>query len=253
MSTTLTVTDNATVPTGVTATISGSLGAANSIYAEQVSGQTGPGAWSIVASQTGDGSLTIPLAKGYWFLYCLSAPSTLSGIAYTQVTDGLTSVLDRSIGAVAATLVLVNLPSATMAGLPTAAPGNIPSPCSNIIDVVNENDPKIGLPGIALTTDKTNPSDEAALNGRDDLGHAIRVLVKDICMQFDSQRRALYRGWWQSIFRAFHNQRLAGIPESIINKVEMNRDITPTSKEAPQVILDLTIRVITREVRGLGA
>jgi hypothetical protein len=245
MPTTLTVTDNATVPTGVTAVIAGSSGAANTIFAQQVIGQTGSFSWTQVATQTGDGSLTIPLTKGYWFLYCLSAPATLSGIAYTQVTDGLTSVLDRSVQAIAATLTLLNLPS--------AVPGSVPSPSSNIIDVLNENDPKLGTPGIHLTTDKTIPTDEAALNGRDDLGHAIRVLVKDICTKFDNQRRSLYRGWWQSIFRAFHNQRLAGIPESIVNRVEMNKDVTPVSDEAPQVILDLTVRVITREVRGLGA
>lgn len=244
MPTTLTVTDNATVPTGVTATISGSLGASNSIYAQQVTGQTGSGTWSLVGSQTGDGSQTIPLATGYWLLYCLSAPATLSGIAYTQVTNGLTSVLDRSVQAVAATLALLNLPS--------SSPGTVASPTSNIIDALNEDEPKLILPGIVLTTDKTTPSDEAALNGRDDLGHAIRVLVKDICLKYDSQRRSLYRGWWQSIFRAFHNQRLAGIPESVINKVEMH-NTTPTSQQAPQVILDLTIRAITREVRGLGA
>ncbi len=109
----------------------------------------------------------------------------------------------------------------------------------------------MGRPGIMLTTDKANPSNEGALNCRDDLGHAIRVRVMDVCLLYDSQRRSTYRGWWQSVFRTFHNQRLSGVPESIVNRVELH-ETTPVSSDRPQMVIDLTVRSITREIRGFG-
>ncbi len=166
MPTTLTATDLATMPTGVSATISGSSGANNTIYGQWVNGQSGNEGWNAVATQSGDGTLTVLLAPGFWWLYCLSAPTTLSPIVYTQVTTGELSVLDRCILSISTTLGLLNLKPST--------PGN-PSPSAYILDALNEKDPKMGRPGIMLTTDKANPSNEGALNGRDDLGHAIRV------------------------------------------------------------------------------
>jgi hypothetical protein len=161
----------------------------------------------------------------------------------------LLSVLDQCVAATIAVLRQLNLPSAN--------PGAVPSPSSNIIDQLTDDDPKKPtMPCIILTTDKATPTDEKALNGTDDWGNGIRILVKDVCMQFDSQRRSLYRGWLQSIRRAFHNQRLPGVSypsgNSIINKIEL-RGTTPVSDKAPQVVLDLLLRAITREPRGLGA
>lgn len=244
----LTFTDLATVPSGVSATVTGSGGASNSIYVCQNTGiisPTYPPAWSLGATLVGDGSTTIFLAAGFWFGYCSSAPATLSAIVYSQVTTGQLSVLDQLMVSAKATLNLLNLP--------TFAGGVISS--AAIFDVLNDKDPNNTLPCILMTTDKGRKSNEASLNGRDDLGYPIKLLIKDTCIKWDNSRRSLYRGWEQAIYRAFNNQRMPGISPggtSIVNRVEVG-DVTPVSQEAPQVVCDITVRAICREPRGVGA
>lgn len=250
MSVSLTFTDLATSPSGVNATVTGSGGAANTIYVQQNTGEvdpTFPPQWNVGATIVGDGSIGITLATGFWWGYCLSAPTTLSAIVYSQVTSGKQSILDQCMLAAKSILIQLNLPS--------SGPG-VQSPSRSVFDVLNEKDPNTGaLPKILMTTDKARKTNEASLNGRDDLGYPIRLLIKDLCVKFDNSRRSLYRGWEQSIFRAFNNQRLPGISPggtSIVNRVEVG-DVTPVSSDEPQVVCDITVRAITREVRGLGA
>lgn len=228
---TFTVSDNQN-GTGATATISGSSGAANTVYVTQVLG----GTWGIAGSLVGDGSVSLSLNGGFYFAYCLTAPATVSDVTYFPVTSSALPVLTRCFAAVVSTLKLLNLPCT-----------------QRVIDsqyadsVTNQQ-----FPCVVLTTEDARESDEAALNNRDDIGHAVRLLVKDVCLKPDDKTRDVYRGWRQAIFRAFHNQRLAGVIESVRNKVEMGA-VAAVSSNEPQVVSELLIRCITREVRGLGA
>ncbi|MDB5312658.1 MAG: hypothetical protein JWO38_6860, partial [Gemmataceae bacterium] len=185
---------------------------------------------------TGDGALTLTLPAGFYFAYCLTAPAALSGLAYFAVTDGRAPVVSRCFAAVRTQLQLLNLP------------------CTRTVfdSQYADNLALQQFPCVVLTTEDARESDEAALNGRDDVGHAVRVLVKDVCLKFDDGRRDTYRAWRQAIFRAFHNQRLPGVIESVRNKVELGA-VADVSSNEPQVVSELLIRCITREVRGLGA
>ena len=230
----LTITDNAN-GTGATATITGSAGGANQVYVQNVDGELGSGAWTLAGSRTGDGTVALTLVKGYYWGHCLTNGTVLSGFVYFKVTDGLDAVLGRCMAAVKAQAQLLNLPST-----------------QRIIDVIHADTPIVQYPTTILTTEGARQTDEKSLNGRDDIGHPVRMLVKDLCLKFDEKKREIYRQWRQALFRAFHNQRLPGIPESIMNKVELG-EITAASSAEPQMICELTIRCITREVRGLGA
>lgn len=231
----LTITDNATTPTGVTATVSGSSGGANSVYVQAVTGQVGSGAWVLGGTRTGDGTVPLSLSRGYYFAYCLTAPATLSGLAYVAVTDGADAVPARCFAAVKATLQLLDLPFT-----------------ARVYDHQFDGDLNVTYPCTVLTTEDTRETDEAALNGRDDIGHRVRVLVKDVVAKFDQAKKNTFLAWRQAVTRAFINQRLPGVIESVRNKVEFGPPIVPAGGK-PQVVLELVVNCITREVRGLGA
>jgi hypothetical protein len=221
--------------TGATATVTGSAGGANQVYVQNVDGQLGAFAWTLGGTRTGDGTVNLALAKGYYWAYCLTGGTVISNLAYFQVTDGADAVLSRVYAAAKALLQLLNLPF-TQRVYP-----------SQFADSV-----AVQVPCTVLTTDGARQTDEAALNGRDDVGQPVRALVKDVCLKFDDQKKAEYEKWRQSIFRAFHNQRLPGVAESKMNKVELGV-LSPAESPAPQTVFEVTIRCVTREVRGLGA
>jgi hypothetical protein len=230
----LTITDNAN-STGATASITGSAGGSNQVYVQNVDGQLGSGVWTLAGTRTGDGTVALTLTKGYYWGHCLTNGTVLSGFCFFQVTDGLDAVLDRCVSAVKAQAQLLNLPCT-----------------QRVYDFIHSDTPLVQYPCIILTTEGARQTDEKRLNGRDDIGHPVRMLVKDLCLKFDEKKRKEYRKWRQAFFRAYHNQRLPGIIESVMNKVELG-EITAASMSEPQMICELTVRCITREVRGLGA
>lgn len=233
--TTLSIVDNAD-GTGATATIAGSSGGANVVSVQNVDGELGSLSWTAAGSRTGDGDVSLTLTPGYYWAYCVTGGTSLSGLVYFQVTTGVDSVLSRCAAAVKSRLQLLALPCT-----------------ERVLDLITDRSPGEELfPCTVLTTDGANQTNEAALNGRDDIGQPIRCLVKDICGKFDSTKLETYRSWRQAIFRAFHNQRLPGVIESVRNRVELG-GVTPAESKQPQMVFDLTIRCITREVRGLGA
>ena len=234
MSLLLAIADDATTPTGIVATISGSSGGSVTLFTRNVDGQLTAGTWTNSGSRAGDGTISVPLPKGYYFAYAQDG-ANITSPAYFQATDGLTSVLGRCVAAVKSTLQLLNLPCT-----------------QRVYDSLHANSPLVQYPCVVLATDGTRQSDESALNGRDDLGQPVRVLVKDVCLKFDDANRELYRQWRQAITRCFINQRLAGVPESVRNKIELG-EVAIVESRAPQVVLELTVRAVTREVRGVGA
>jgi hypothetical protein len=234
MSLTLAITDDAATPTGIVATISGSSGGPVLVFTRNVDGQLTAGTWTNSGSRAGDGTISIPLTKGYYFAYVQDG-ATMSPPAYFQVTDGLTSVLGRCVAAVKSTLQLLNLPCT-----------------QRVYDSLHANSPLVQYPCTLLATEGSSQTEESALNGRDDLGQPVRVLVKDVCLKFDDSNRETYRQWRQAITRCFINQRLAGVPESVRNKVELG-EVAIVESRAPQVVLEITVRAVTREVRGVGA
>ena len=126
------------------------------------------------------------------------------------MTSGLDAVQSRCIDAVVSTLQLLNQPFT-----------------QRIIDSQYQgNQPLVSFPCTVLTTDDGQDTDEAAMNGRDDIGHPVKCQIMVSCVKFDNSTKRLLLKYRQAVFRAFHNQRLSGVIESIVNKVEFG-DIAP--------------------------
>lgn len=233
MATTLSVVDNANGT--ATATISGSSGGANVVYIQAFTGVQISSGWSSAGSRTGDGTVTITQSNGVYLAYCITDGSDVSGVVAFAVSDGALAVIDRCYTAVGAVLQMLALPCTT-----------------RVYDTLYALSPKVQYPCSILTTEGARQSEEPGLNNTDYIGNPVRILVKDVCLQFDDSKKATYRKWRQSIFRAFHNQRLPGVGESVWNKVELG-PISEVSSDAPQLITELTVRCVCREPRGIGA
>lgn len=93
--------------TGATATISGaSAGTTNLFYAAPWSGGMVPGSWTSYGNRVGNGTKTLPLAAGYWWIYCLSTGSDLqqaiSNVTAVRVTTGAADVFEQCLNGVLA-------------------------------------------------------------------------------------------------------------------------------------------------------
>ena len=81
----------------------------------------------------------------------------------------------------------------------------------------------------------------------------MRILIKDVCLKYDEQQaREPYRLWRQAIQRCFISQRILGVIDSIYNKIEFG-DVTVVDSQYPQVVIEVIVRAVIREVRGIGA
>ncbi|WP_439623376.1 hypothetical protein [Gemmata sp.] len=230
---TLTVTDTGD-GSGATATVAASSGGANGVYYAAVDGSLGAVTWSLGGSRVGDGAVPLALPKGYYWAYCLTGTAA-SNLVYFQVTDGADAVITCCFNAVKATIQLLNQPFSVRVYDSQFA----------------GNQPAIEYPCTVLTSEDGQDSDEAALNGRDDLGHPVRVQIMVHCVKFDNSIKDTLRAYRQAVFRAFHNQRLSGVTESVRNRVELG-GIAMIRGDAPLANSELTVRCVTREVRGLG-
>lgn len=233
---TVTISNNAGSPSiGAVATVAGSSGGTVTVFAVQVASQFANQTWASYGSRTGDGTVPLALGAGFWFVYAVEG-STLSAVVYAGVTTGLDAVGTRCRAAVLATIQLLGLPMRAYLEQFEEEQTNSNTPCivSDLADGVKE-------------------TDDAAMNNRDDIGHPVRVLILDRKGRFDNTDMAKYERWRQAIWRAFHNQRLAGVIESVICKVEPYAVAEHEKGKYQGLRVGLLIRCRTRELRGLGA
>ncbi len=222
--------------TGATATITSSSGGANVVYYQLVTTVVGAGSWTSGGSRTGDGAVTLSLGLGYYFAYCLTGGTVISNLCYFQVTDSADAVMTKCFNAVVATLTLLNKPFTQL-----------------IIDSQYEGEqPTVNYPCTVVSSEDVSQTDEAVVNARDDIGNPVYLQIMIHCVKFDNTIKNTLRKYRQDVFRAFNNQRLSGVTESIVNKVEFG-EIAHVKGDTPHARSELTIRCITREVRGLGA
>jgi hypothetical protein len=239
MAATLTLADLAATPTGATATIAGSAGGANAVFVSHGDPAV-PGVsagWVEKGARAGDGDVTLSLRPGvYWAYLSADGGAELTPPVYVRVTDGLGAVASRCLAAVRDRVTALALPCT-----------------ERVYDQTFTDDPAVLYPLTVVTPAGARQSNEAALNGRDDWGHPVRVLIRDKVFQYDQTARTKFEGWRQAVLRAFHNQRLPGVPESVVCRVDLGPLVEPPPGGNGKLMSELTVRCITREPRGLGA
>lgn len=241
---TLTVADNADL-TGVVATIASSnVAATNTLYRQRVDGELGSGTWTSSGSRTGDGTIAVSLAvRGFYWWYVksvLSGESTISNLAYEPVTDGDDDVITRAIAAIVARIKLLTL---TDIG-------------DDVFTRPLSDDPTLPTLPCCIVCEEPTPRQFAGgTNIRDDVGYPIQVLFMASTGLGPDAPVGKYRQWFQSAERAFRFQRLAGLTEAYgACTIEPLKTLDPQRPVLyEKMVAGFTVRVATREVRGLGA
>lgn len=110
---TIRLTDNAD-GTGCVCTVSGSTtGSTNAIYAAQWAGGFVGQSYASYGSRTGDGTVSLSLGPGYWFIYCKSTKTGQDGanslVGGVRVTDGEEALWFQCLDAIVAKLQTLSL------------------------------------------------------------------------------------------------------------------------------------------------
>lgn len=200
--------------------------------------------WVVVGSRTGDGSVTVALSPGYYWLHAtgeVSGQPALSNLVYAYVTDDADSLASRCVDALAARL----------AGLVMASDVGVSVPNTRIYKrVLPAPDGLFQYPCVILTHEGNREGQEGTTNNKDDISYPINVWVCDRHGTDYEAKRKTWLNWRQQVFRALRNQRLAGVTESLTVKVEPMLVFDPKLPAYQEVILGFVARCLCREMRG---
>lgn len=246
MPVTFTIADNAD-GTGAVVTVAGSTaGSTNTFYVQAVDGELGTSTWSTPGNRTSDGTIAITTDVGYYFGYVHSNAAgtvTLSPLVYFNITDGDTSVHYRCMTAA----------QSRIQGLLLDGISN-----SDIIVRKMGTDRNIGVefitryPAIILSSNGIEDQPpNAGTNIRDDVGYPVicSVIAKD---QVELEKNhEKYLKWREQINRAFRGQRLPGVSEIYIGRVQPAQIADIPSWLAGKFHTSLILRFYSREVRGI--
>lgn len=231
--------------TGGTVAIAGADAATVTVYAQKVdaTGLTIP-TFSSKGTRTGDGNVTVTLDPGYYWIYAqgqVSGVVAVSNFLYAYATDAADSVSSRCVDAI----------EARLAGLVMTTDSGVSVPNATIYkQVILGPEGGISYPCILLTHEGGRETQERTTTGKDDIGYPINVFVVDRHGTDFKTKRKTWLKWRQQVFRALRNQRLAGVTECQIVKMEPDAVFDPKLPSYQQVILGFTARCVCRETRG---
>jgi hypothetical protein len=267
MALTLTVSDNHNGTASATVT---GVGAADTVtlYYQQVTGRVGAQQpiWSVAGTRTGNGTITVTVAKGHYWWYAATTtldltsilsqggflllennapvllegssgaiPFDISAPVYQRVTDGVAAVHDQICDAVVARITLLALD-----GIEQVERHKIPSR------------QRLTLPCCLVTSFNKAETMLGGTNERDDLGYPAYVLfVSRMPEDLADEGRVML--WRQEVSRAFRSQRLPGVAEVLTCEIEPDPVFEWDEKAYEYQFSAMTLRFHTREVRGFGA
>lgn len=242
MALTLTAADAATDPPAAAVALAGTLGAAATVYGQPVALEGAGAGWLAVAGRTGDGAVSVPLAKGPWWLYAATA-ALLAPPARVLVTDGLDAVPTRCRNALAALI----------AGLGLTDPAG--GKALPVVECIYPDETAVpSFPCVVLSVQGVNETDRGGVNAFDDRGYPTLVQILDSGQGTPADHRRLptYERWRYRIERAVDGQRLPGVPESAYCVVEPNVIADPQLPYLSHYVSGLLVRAVCRVPRGLN-
>ena len=237
MLTVTSVADNAGVPTGFTATVTGSGGAVVTFYTCHADTPFAGNQFQSVGSITGDGSLAVMCPPGFYFVTAIT--STAAAVPVVGiVTDQLEAVGVRVQEFIVSRLKLIGL-----AGIG-----------ANILTHFLPDSTEMKFPCAVVHWDGTTESEDTGLNALDYIAYPIKVDIYDTGFkgtQHDLRNQfVIYR---QQIGRAFRHQPNGSVPELAWCDVQFGAVVNAAEATQGIYLGSLVIRAMCREPRGLGA
>lgn len=228
--------------TGGVATVAGAdPGTPVAVYRALFRGAEGAFAWEAAGSRTGDGTVALAgPARNYWLWYAagtVAGSPALTAPVLQALTDATyQAVRTRAAQAIADRLALLGLADI---------------PADRVYLVVSPKDAATTVPGAVVFRDPLPDQDLSVLNARDDVGMGFQVVFQDASRGERGAPVAKWDRWYEQACRAFRNQRLPGLPENTVCRVEPAKTMSPDDRVYLSMVSALTVRVVTREPRGI--
>lgn len=252
MSLSITTSDNQN-NSGMTCTVSGSDAAsANNLYVSAVHQGNSPLVWTLAGSRTGDGTVNLPVAAGYYFMYC-SASLVGGAPALSPPIIGLASSAVLSNQTQVELAIQAKIQTLTLSGLATP-PGNLPAGRVYRFDTPMSDEllPLVTVPCIIVTPAPAPETVEGLLTGKDDLGYAVAVIILDHCPPRQQGLADTYKLWRHQIMAALRFQRLNSVLQ-VMKVVPEPREVLAWQPPKYDYIFSAVIyRAVVRELRGAG-
>ena len=227
--------------TGGTATIaSATAGTTNTVMGANFDGSLELAAFTSLGSRVGNGTLALAVANGYHW-------------AFVKSTDGVETVVSSMLGwrsTSGATAVLYQILLALQAVCQAMTFTGI-SPANVLLRKLPINPEKVE-PAIFIYPVADQQSDR--VNARDDYGYGIGFVAIQKSNASPTVNLDRLTMWRQQLNRAFRNGRnqLSAIAEITGEmRIEPGMFIVPSSWQEQFDVTNLTLRVWTRETRGL--
>jgi hypothetical protein len=224
------------LPSGVTATLTGTLGASVSVYYTPADRPWPGDDWILGGTRTGNGDIEILLDKRHYFFVAKVAGDCTLPERFA-VNDGLDPLATRCR---AATIAILKTLALTQIG-------------DEVNDQIFPDASEFKMPCITVYIEGGAERREDNTNELDAVGYPITVMVFDTHSKTDHSKAALYEGWREKISRAFRDQHLGGVPESLYTRVEPVNIATAPNDEYSHYVGGFNIINFVREPRGQGA
>ena len=230
--------------TGGDAVISGSaVGSSNQVLAQAIdpTGQTTP-TFAPAGSRTGDGTVSLALASGVWWLVVQSTVGpavTLSNILYAPVTDSEDAVASRCADALAARL----------ATIPMATDVGVSVPSGRIFKSVVQQFDLMTLPCILLSWDNTADSQAGGVFGKEKILHAVNVSVFDRADAATPAKRLTWLKWQEQVFKSLRTRKLDGVPELVWTLCAPKQTFDPKLPQYQTLLIGFAVRFYCYELR----
>jgi hypothetical protein len=250
MSISLTITDNADGTGGTCAFVGSDPASTNAIYVYTLADQLGQCALitSFGSATPGDRSGAFSLAAGH-YVFCLvstlAGVSTLEAVAYAAITDAADAVQFQILEAVQARLRLLLLSGVEAGSIVVKK-----LPMQRTIKEWG-----LPMPAILVTPIRETMNPAAGTNLQDDVVFPAMLTI----IEADNQEATLslhldrHTKWRERIERAFHNQRLPGVPAVFNCAVEPADAIIPQAWAQNLYASAIVLKFTARVPRGLTA
>jgi hypothetical protein len=123
---------------------------------------------------------------------------------------------------------------------------------SNWHEQIIPDETNIRFPCGILTVDGLSETFVPKLSGKDDWIRPVKVMICDRCDQYDHGRLPDYELWRERLMRSVNQQRVPGLPESLITTVEPLIIVDPNMPKFQFLVSGFIVRAQTREARGLN-
>lgn len=237
MALTITAVDNATIPSGITVTVSGSGGGNITVYA-MLAGDTATGFYQ-AGTRIGNGTVNIPVNPGYYFLYAKEG-ATLTLVLAVMATNGLGAVLTAIRAALKGIVDTIAL--TTPAGTPLT-----------VIAQWTPDDTNMQYPALVLTQHNTRPTREYKVVGTADKIYPTRMMLLDRVSRYDASMLPAYDLWRERITNRCDGIRLQGAGTVLITSIEEDLYTDQPMESYELMISQWVVNAKSRESIGYQA